>query len=66
MLETRVEADLLDHADTDVAVAQLGLVGGDAGGVLEGDLDPTAAFMQGKLAVDGDMGLAMKLAAVLG
>lgn len=34
--------------------------------ILEGDLDATAAFMQGKLSVDGDMGLAMKLAAVLG
>ncbi|MGR3466188.1 SCP2 sterol-binding domain-containing protein [Limimaricola sp.] len=34
--------------------------------ILEGDLDPTAAFMQGKLSIDGDMGLAMKLAAVLG
>ena len=24
--------------------------------ILEGDLDPTAAFMSGKLSVDGDMG----------
>ncbi len=34
--------------------------------ILEGDLNPTAAFMTGKLSVDGDMGMAMKLGAVLG
>lgn len=34
--------------------------------ILEGDLDPTSAFMSGKLAVDGDMGMAMKLGSVLG
>lgn len=33
--------------------------------MMSGDLNPTAAFMTGKLAVDGDMGLAMKLGAVL-
>ena len=33
--------------------------------ILEGDQNPTAAFMTGKLKVDGDMGLAMKLAGVL-
>ena len=33
--------------------------------ILEGDLNPTAAFMSGKLSVDGDMGLAMKLGAAL-
>lgn len=33
--------------------------------IIDGDLDPTSAFMTGKLAVDGDMGVAMKLAAVL-
>lgn len=33
--------------------------------ILEGDMNPTSAFMSGKLAVDGDMGMAMKLAAVL-
>jgi putative sterol carrier protein len=33
--------------------------------ILEGELNPTAAFMSGKLAVDGDMGQALKLGAVL-
>ena len=33
--------------------------------ILEGDLNPTSAFMTGKLSVDGDMGQAMKLAGAL-
>lgn len=35
-------------------------------GILSGDVNPTQAFMTGKLSVDGDMGMAMKLASVLG
>ncbi|RDC74492.1 sterol carrier family protein [Rhodovulum sp. 12E13] len=34
--------------------------------ILDGETNPTAAFMTGKLSVDGDMGLAMKLGTVLG
>ena len=34
-------------------------------GMLTGDVNPTSAFMTGKLKVDGDMGAAMKLGAVL-
>lgn len=34
--------------------------------ILSGDTNPTAAFMTGKLTVDGDMGLAMALGNVLG
>ena len=30
--------------------------------IMSGELTPTSAFMTGKLKVDGDMGLAMKLA----
>ena len=33
--------------------------------ILDGEQNPTAAFMTGKLAVDGDMGQAMKLSSVL-
>ncbi len=34
-------------------------------GIVSGETNPTSAFMSGKLAIDGDMGLAMKLASVL-
>jgi putative sterol carrier protein len=33
--------------------------------MLDGALDPTAAFMGGRLRIEGDMGLAMKLAGLL-
>ncbi|KAJ55269.1 sterol carrier family protein [Actibacterium mucosum KCTC 23349] len=34
-------------------------------GILSGEVNATAAFMTGKLTVDGDMGLAMKLGGAL-
>jgi len=34
--------------------------------MMAGDMNPTSAFMSGKLAVDGDMGKAMQLGTVLG
>jgi len=33
--------------------------------ILDGEMNPTAAFMTGKLSVDGDMGAAMRLSGVL-
>lgn len=33
--------------------------------MLEGEVNPTSAFMSGRLKVDGDMGLAMKLGSIL-
>lgn len=48
------EADVTMTADEDTFRA-----------IMDGDLDPTAAFMSGKLSVDGDMGMAMKLGSVL-
>jgi len=35
-------------------------------GILDGSQNPTTAFMTGKLSVDGNMGLAMSLAGVIG
>lgn len=34
--------------------------------ILDDELNPTTAFMTGKLSVDGDMGVAMKLTSMLG
>ncbi len=34
-------------------------------GMLTGDVNPTAAFMSGRLRIEGDMGLAMKLGSIL-
>ena len=48
------EADVTLSADRDVFEA-----------ILSGDMNATAAFMGGKLSVDGDMGMAMQLGAVL-
>ncbi|MEO1330786.1 MAG: SCP2 sterol-binding domain-containing protein [Pseudomonadota bacterium] len=48
------DADVTVSADADV-FQQL----------MDGALDPTAAYMGGQLRIDGDMGLAMKLAQIL-
>ena len=48
------EADVTLTADADTFQA-----------MMEGELNPTAAFMTGKLTVDGDMGMAMQLGAAL-
>ncbi|MBN9070465.1 MAG: SCP2 sterol-binding domain-containing protein [Rhizobiales bacterium] len=37
----------------------------DLEALVAGDLSPTAAFMQGKLKVEGDMGVAMALSQIL-
>ena len=49
------DADVTLTASTDVFKA-----------ILDGEQNPTTAFMTGKLSIDGDMGQAMKLAGVLG
>ena len=34
--------------------------------IFEGELGPTAAFMTGRLRIEGDMGVAMKAASLIG
>ena len=49
------ETDVTLSADTETFVE-----------ILDGSLNPTSAFMSGRLRVEGDMGQAMKLGAALG
>lgn len=51
-----------DDKDADCTV---GLKMDDFKAMLAGDLAPTTAFMNGKLKVDGDMGVAMKLQSLM-
>ena len=51
-----------DNKDADCTV---GLSIGDLEAMLAGDLAPTTAFMAGKLKVEGDMGVAMKLQSLM-
>lgn len=34
--------------------------------IFDGELSPTAAYMGGRMAIEGDMGVAMKLSQILG
>ena len=43
----------------------ISMAGSDFVALREGKLDPTMAFMSGKIKIKGDMGLAMKLQTVL-
>ena len=66
--ETPAEISTLAEADGDAAQADTTLRFGleDFGKLLQGELDPTLAYMTGKLKIEGSMGVAMKLAAMLG
>jgi len=43
----------------------IGLSLDDLESIVAGELDATSAFMQGKLRIEGDMGVAMKLSQVM-
>ena len=52
-----------EAAEVDTVLA---LSPADFGKLLDGSLDPTMAYMTGKLKISGSTGVAMKLAAMLG
>ena len=60
----RIEGTEVNTDDSD-ADATINISLEDAVAMMEGDLNPTMAFMQGKLSVDGNMGMAMKLSNLL-
>ncbi len=57
---------VLENAAHDNPNITISMAGDDFANMLEGKLNPTSAFMAGKLKVKGDMSLAMKLQGLLG
>ncbi|KZL09420.1 SCP-2 sterol transfer family protein [Pseudovibrio axinellae] len=51
--------------DNQEADCTIGVSFEDLQSLVAGDLDPTAAFMQGKFTIDGDMSIAMKLSQLI-
>ena len=59
-IDATVVPNVVSNDDKD-AQCTVGLTLEDFGAMMAGDLAPTTAFMSGKLKVEGDMGVAMKL-----
>ena len=59
-IDATVVPNIVTNEDSD-AQCTVGLTMEDFSAMMAGDLAPTTAFMSGKLRVEGDMGVAMKL-----
>jgi putative sterol carrier protein len=64
VIDGRAKPNTVSNEDRD-ADCTVGLTIGDLEAMLAGDLAPTTAFMTGKLRVEGDMGVAMKLQSLM-
>lgn len=60
----RVDGGTVDNEDID-ADCTIRLSEEDFRGIMDGSQDPQAAFMMGKLKVEGDLGVAMQLATAM-
>jgi putative sterol carrier protein len=61
----RISGSDVDNEDLP-ADCTIHVTAADLQSIAEGDLDPTAAFMSGKLRVDGDLGVAMAIQPLFG
>jgi putative sterol carrier protein len=59
-----VDADGVREGDEDTDVTMIASAE-TFRGIIEGDVNPTMAFMTGKLKIEGNMGMAMKLGSAL-
>lgn len=59
-----IDGNSISTSDKDVDCT-IGVSFDDLQSLIAGDLDPTAAFMQGKFTIDGDMSVAMKLSQLI-
>jgi putative sterol carrier protein len=64
VLDGKSEPNTVSNDDVD-ADCTVGVALGDLKAMIAGDLDPMAAFSLGKLRIDGDMGVAMKLGSLM-
>ena len=64
-VDLTADADWISEGPTDNAQCTIGMTTEDFMDMVEGRLDGTQAFMMGKLKIEGDMGLAMKLTTIL-
>lgn len=60
------DADWVSSGASDDAQCTINIAGSDLVDIVEGRLNGMQAFMMGKLKIEGDMGLAMKLGNILG
>ena len=64
VLDGKSEPNAVSNDDKD-ADCTVGVSLEDLSSMIYGDLDPMAAFSLGKLRIDGDMGVAMKLGSLM-